>query len=164
LRSRCSQNLTTKSLELVPDNITSFLKGLKESDIAILKEVAANYENQHETEDQAIAEIKKKSPELGEKVESLHKMILDKVNALNPEAKEFALEMYRIVRKLHTKSIAGQKITAKEITDQAQQVIEKFKALPTAAQEDLKKQFPITVHAFTSKKINKMVARLLVNG
>ncbi|KAK6016805.1 hypothetical protein OSTOST_17707, partial [Ostertagia ostertagi] len=61
-------------------------------------------------------------------------------------------------------SVAGRKPSVVEITELTQKAIDRYKALPKPAQDELKKQFPALVHGFTSKKFHKMVARMLINN
>ncbi|PIO69001.1 nematode fatty acid retinoid binding protein, partial [Teladorsagia circumcincta] len=151
-------------LELLPDEVKNFVKGLSESDKAILREVAHKYDEQHKSDEAAIAAIKAKSPELGARVENIHNTLQQKIEALNPEARDFAKEMYALTRKLHLESVAGRKPSVLEITELTQKAIDRYKALPKSAQDELKKQFPALVHGFTSKKFHKMVARMLINN
>ncbi|XGW13351.1 hypothetical protein V3C99_000020 [Haemonchus contortus] len=150
--------------ELLPEDVKQFVNSLTPEDKKILEEVAKKYGEEKLSDEAGIAAVKAKSPQLGDKLQKIYDEIQQKLNALSPEARAFAKEMYDITRKLHADHVAGRKPSIVEITDLTQKAIDRYKALPKAAQDDLKKQFPTLVHAFTSKKFHKMVARMLINN
>ncbi|KAK6056503.1 nematode fatty acid retinoid binding protein [Cooperia oncophora] len=147
----------------MPKEVRDFVQGLTPNDIAILRDVAENY-SRYKTEDAAIAAIRARSPQLGDQVARIHKMIEDKMNSLSPPAKAFAREMYRITRRIHTEAVIGKKPDIAAITSTAQKAIAQFNQLPKPVQQELKRTFPATVRAFTSKKVHKMLARMLASG
>nr|CDJ84190.1 Nematode fatty acid retinoid binding domain containing protein [Haemonchus contortus] len=150
--------------ELLPEDVKQFVNSLTPEDKKILEEVAKKYGEEKLSDEAGIAAVKAKSPQLGDKLQKIYDDIQKKMQALSPEARAFAKEMYDITRKLHADHVAGRKPSVVEITDLTQKAIDRFKALPKSAQDDLKKEFPTVVHAFTSKKFHKMVARMLINN
>ncbi|PIO53853.1 nematode fatty acid retinoid binding protein, partial [Teladorsagia circumcincta] len=71
-------------LELIPKEAKDFLGGLTDSDKAVLKDIAKDYAK-YKNEEEALAALKEKSPELGAKAEKLHEMVKGKIEALNDE-------------------------------------------------------------------------------
>ncbi|VDO57770.1 unnamed protein product [Haemonchus placei] len=149
--------------ELIPKEAKDFLNGLTDSDKAVLKEIAKDYAK-YKNEDEALAALKEKSPELGAKAEKLHEMVKGKIDALNDEAKAFAKEIIAGARKIQAAVVAGNKPNLAELKEKAQKAIEKYKALSDPAKEDLQKQFPILTSVFKNEKFQKMAETLLAKN
>ncbi|VDM57585.1 unnamed protein product [Angiostrongylus costaricensis] len=133
--------------ELIPKEAKDFLTGLSDADKEVLKGIAKNYAT-YKNEDEVLAALKAKSPELGAKAEKLHNMIKEKVDALGDEAKAFAKEG---ARKIQASVVAGNKPNLTELKEKAQTAINKYKALSDDAKEDLAKHFPILTSVFKSE-------------
>ncbi|EYC30405.1 hypothetical protein Y032_0005g2636 [Ancylostoma ceylanicum] len=168
-------------LELIPKEAKDFLTGLSDADKAVLKDIAKNYAS-YKNEDEALAALKEKSPELGEKAEKLHAMVKGKIDALGDEAKAFAKEVRKAIeveksqeiidflqiiagaRKIQAQVVAGNKPNLAELKEKAQSAINKYKALSDGAKEDLQKQFPILTSVFKNEKFQKMAETLLAKN
>lgn len=75
-------------LEFLPEEAKQFYADLTEEDKVILKEIALQHEN-FENEDQAMEALKAKSEKLYEKAAALRKLVKDKIDSLETEAKTF---------------------------------------------------------------------------
>ncbi|RCN29335.1 nematode fatty acid retinoid binding protein [Ancylostoma caninum] len=148
---------------LIPKEAKDFLTGLSDADKAVLKDIAKNYAS-YKNEDEALAALKEKSPELGEKAEKLHAMVKGKIDALGDEAKAFAKEIIAGARKIQAQVVAGNKPNLAELKEKAQSAINKYKALSDGAKEDLQKQFPILTSVFKNEKFQKMAETLLAKN
>ncbi|VDN24615.1 unnamed protein product, partial [Cylicostephanus goldi] len=118
--------------ELIPKEAKEFLTGLSDADKMVLKDIAKDY-SKFKNEDEALAALKQKSPELGEKAAKLHQMVKTKVDALGDEAKAFAKESFCLqiidgARKLQAQVVAGNKPNLAELKEKAQSAINKYKA------------------------------------
>ncbi|ETN71476.1 hypothetical protein RB195_011846 [Necator americanus] len=157
------EDIPAEYRELIPKEAKDFLTGLSDADKAVLKDIAKNYAT-YKNEDEALAALKAKSPELGEKAEKLHAMVKGKVDALGDEAKAFAKEIIAGARKIQAQVVAGNKPNLAELKEKAQSAINKYKALSDAAKEDLQKQFPILTSVFKNEKFQKMAETLLAKN
>ncbi|KAJ1362693.1 hypothetical protein KIN20_022344 [Parelaphostrongylus tenuis] len=146
--------------DMIPKEAKDFLTGLSDKDKEALKDVAKNYAT-YKNEDEALAALKAKSPELGEKAEKLHTMVKDKVNALGDEAKAFAKEVIKGARKIQASVVAGNKPNLTELKEKAQSALNKYNALSDEAKEDLAKHFPILTSIFKSDKFQKITETML---
>ncbi|EPB80031.1 nematode fatty acid retinoid binding protein [Ancylostoma ceylanicum] len=140
--------------DLVPKEAKEFMTGLSEPEKAVLKEMHQNV-GQYKTEEEFLAALKKKSPELAGKAERFHAMINKKVAALGPEAQGFAKQMLDSARQVRAQYFAGNKPSRAELKKAAMGVITKYNALSAAGKEDFQKQFPILSKVFTNEKLLK---------
>ncbi|GMS87336.1 hypothetical protein PENTCL1PPCAC_9511, partial [Pristionchus entomophagus] len=146
--------------DLIPAQAKEFLTGLTEDDKKVLKEVAANYAN-YKSEDDVLAALKEKSPELAAKAEKLHNLLKEKIDALGDEAKTFAKEVIGEARKIQAAAISGNKPSLEELKKKIVDGVEKFKALSPEAKADIEKQFPITASVFKNEKFQEIAKKLL---
>ncbi|VDL63722.1 unnamed protein product [Nippostrongylus brasiliensis] len=137
--------------ELIPKEAKEFLTRLSDADKAVVMDIAKNYAT-YKNEDEGLAALKEKSPELEAKAEKLHKMVKDRIDALGEEAKAFAKEIIAGDREIQASVVAGNKPNLAELKEKAQKAIEKYKALSDNAKDDLQKQFPILTSVFKNEK------------
>ncbi|RCN37173.1 nematode fatty acid retinoid binding protein [Ancylostoma caninum] len=142
--------------DFFPKEIREFFNGLSDAEKAIIKDVSKNYAS-YKNEEESLAALKKKSPELGAKAEKLHSTVKGHIEAMGGEAKAFAKEVIAGARKIHAQVIIGEKPSPAEIKENLQSVIDKYNALSDAAKEDLEKQCPHFVSVFENVK-SKMMA------
>ncbi|CAJ0596680.1 unnamed protein product [Cylicocyclus nassatus] len=145
--------------EIVPKEAKDFLMGLTPADKKVIEEVTRDYSTK--SEDEALAALKAKSPELGAKAEKLHSMVREKVDALGDEAKAFVKEVLADMRHVHSQIIIGKMPSINEMKEKSQNAINKYKALSDSAKDDLQKQFPILCSVFKSEKLQKLAEKLL---
>uniref|UniRef100_A0A0N5BSJ8 Fatty-acid and retinol-binding protein 1 n=1 Tax=Strongyloides papillosus TaxID=174720 RepID=A0A0N5BSJ8_STREA len=144
--------------EFVPEEIKEFYKGITHEDRAVLIEIAKNHDN-FANEEEVIAALKEKSPALGEKAESLYKMVKDKVNSLSEEPKAFAKELVKEARAL--RPAPGEKPNLDKLKELVNKYIVKYKELSDAAKTELRQVFP-KMHALAdNEKFQKLVKGLL---
>jgi len=144
--------------DFLPPEVTEFYNGLTDAEKNILKEIAANHAK-YETEDQALNELKEKSDKLYNKAVELRQLLKTKLDALNPEAKEFIDSLVEQVKKLKPKG--DEKPNLVEIRKKAAEIIEKYKALSDAAKESLKSQFPKITSVIQNEKFQKLAQGLM---
>ncbi|KAK6745365.1 hypothetical protein RB195_011850 [Necator americanus] len=141
--------------ELIPQEAKDFMMNLSDADKTTLKEVFKG--GPYKNEEEAIAELKKKSTELGERAEKFHAAIKAKVTALGPEAKTFAEKSIDIGRKLRARYYTDNKPTGEELKEKTAEVLKMYKSLSEDGKADFQKQFPILTKVFTSEKLAKFV-------
>jgi len=144
--------------DFLPPEVTEFYNGLTDAEKNILKEIAANHAK-YETEDQALNELKEKSDKLYNKAVELRQLLKTKLDALNPEAKEFIDSLVEQVKKLKPKG--DEKPNLVEIRKKAAEIIEKYKALSDATKESLKSQFPKITSVIQNEKFQKLAQGLM---
>uniref|UniRef100_A0A1I7XGM2 Fatty-acid and retinol-binding protein 1 n=1 Tax=Heterorhabditis bacteriophora TaxID=37862 RepID=A0A1I7XGM2_HETBA len=152
--------------ELIPTEAKEFLTGLTDADKAVLKEIAKNYAN-YKNEDEALAALKEKSPELGAKADKLHKMVQAKIDALGDEAKAFAKEIIDGARKLQAQVVAGKKPELAELKEKAQSAINKYKVgliIRIRKHIDFKKISINTKYTTADEKFQKMAETFLAKA
>ncbi|ETN71481.1 nematode fatty acid retinoid binding protein [Necator americanus] len=139
--------------DLMPPEARDFLQNLSDGDKTVLKEVfkAGPYKNTEES----IAALKKKSPELGAKVEKLHAMVKSKIAALGPEAKGFAEKSIEIARGIKARYYTGNEPTKDDLKASVKEVLKLYKAMSDAGKADFGKQFPFLAKVFESGKAAK---------
>ncbi|VDM77080.1 unnamed protein product [Strongylus vulgaris] len=136
---------------LLPKDLNQFIRNLSEEEkLALL----TTFKNRNEPIEERlvhifIAEIKKKSPQLGNMVERASDIIRDKIAALNPEAQAFAQKMRESGIQLVSKLIAGKVPSIAEVRKATSTLLTNYKELSIDAQEDYRKKFPLTSIALT---------------
>uniref|UniRef100_A0AC34GTT8 Uncharacterized protein n=1 Tax=Panagrolaimus sp. ES5 TaxID=591445 RepID=A0AC34GTT8_9BILA len=138
--------------EFLPEEAKQFYADLTEDDKAILKEVALQHEN-FENEDQALEALKAKSEKLYEKATALRKLVKDKIDSLESEAKTFVENTISKLKTLRPKT--GEKPNLTELRKAANEIIETYKKLSDAAKENLKGAFPKITSVIQSKIASK---------
>nr|AFI80890.1 fatty acid and retinol binding protein [Radopholus similis] len=144
--------------DLVPPEVTTFYNELTDEDKAVLKEIAGRHE-EFQTEDQALEALKAKSEKLYNKAVELRNLVKGKIDALNPDAKAFVNAMIEKVKALRPKP--GEKPNLEELRKQANEIIEKYKALSEEAKESLKSNFPKITGVIQNEKFQKLAQSLL---
>ena len=144
--------------DLVPPEVTNFYNELTEEDKQILKEIAARHE-EFQNEDQALEALKAKSEKLYNKAVELRNLVKGKIDALNPEAKEFVTGVIEKMKALRPK--AGEKPNLEELRKQANEIIEKYKGLSEEAKESLKSNFPKITGIIQNEKFQNLAKSLL---
>lgn len=144
--------------DLIPPEVTTFYNELTEEDKQILKEIAGRHE-EFQTEDQALEALKAKSEKLYNKAVELRNMVKNKIDSLNPDAKEFVNRVIEQLKSLRPKP--GDKPNLEELRKQANEIIEKFKALGEEAKESLKSNFPKISALVQNEKFQKLAQSLL---
>ncbi|KAF8356817.1 hypothetical protein PRIPAC_91812 [Pristionchus pacificus] len=146
--------------DLIPAQAKEFLTGLTDEDKKVLKEIAANYAS-YKNEDEALNALKEKSPALYEKAEKLGAYLKEKLDALNPEAKKFAEEIFGDARKIQAQVVAGNKPSIAELKDKVIEIVGKFEALSAEAKADIEKQFPITASIVKNEKFQELYKKFV---
>jgi|UniRef100_A0AC35GRN8 hypothetical protein len=144
--------------EFLPEEAKQFYADLTEEDKAILKEVALQHEN-FENEDQAFEALKAKSEKLYEKATALRKLVKDKIDGLEAEAKTFIEGTISKLKTLRPKS--GEKPNLTELRKAANEIIETYKKLSEAAKDNLKSAFPKITSVVQNDKFQKLAQGLL---
>ena len=144
--------------EFLPEEAKQFYADLTEEDKAILKEVALQHEN-FETEDQALDALKAKSEKLYEKATALRKLVKDKIDSLEAEAKGFVESTIAKLKTLRPKT--GEKPNLTELRKAANEIIEAYKKLSDAAKDNLKSAFPKITSVIQNDKFQKLAQGLL---
>ncbi|KAK5976157.1 hypothetical protein GCK32_000519, partial [Trichostrongylus colubriformis] len=137
--------------QLMPVEVKNFLSSLSVTDKAAIMELAKNCAK-YNTEEEALAALKVKAPELGTKVEKLHAIFKAKIDSLGPEAKQYVKEVITIARKIHASITEGKKLTAADLKENTQKEIERYQALSEQAKEELQTQFHLVASFFRSKR------------
>ena len=152
------ENIPAQFKEFVPEEIKEFYKGITQEDRAVLVEIAKNHDK-YGNEEEAIAALKEKSPALGEKAESLYKMVKDKVDSLTEEPKTFAKELIKEARAL--RPAPGEKPNLEKLKEFGNKYIIKYKELSDEAKAELRQVFP-KMHALAeNEKFQKLVKGFL---
>jgi len=144
--------------DIVPEEVKTFYAELTEEDKTILKELAGKHAT-FENEDQALEALKEKSPKLYEKAKALHTLVKDKIDALNPEAKAFVNGIIEKLRALKPKG--DEKPNLNKLREEANSIIDQYKALSEEAKENLKATFPKITGVIQNEKFQKLAKGLL---
>jgi len=143
---------------ILPPEVSEFYDAMSEEEKQHIKEIAANHA-QYETEEQALEALKLKSEKLYNKAVELRTLLKTKLEALNPAAKAFIDSVVEEVKALKPKGDEKPNLT--EIRKKAQEIIEKYKALPEEAKDSLKGQFPKITSVIQNEKFQKLAQGLL---
>ncbi|CAB3401335.1 unnamed protein product [Caenorhabditis bovis] len=154
------EDIPAEYRSLIPSEVAEHLKSLTKEDKEILKEVAKGYKD-YKTEDDFLAALKLKSPELHEKATKLHKLIKDKVDGLNDEAKKFVKEAIAEGRKIHAQYLAGEKPSLDTLKGIAKKHIDGYKALSQEAKDSIAAQFPILTGFFKNEKVQALAGQYI---
>ncbi|KJH45548.1 nematode fatty acid retinoid binding protein [Dictyocaulus viviparus] len=120
-------------------------------------EVAQIYANTGDS-GKVIQELKKKSPELGDKAEKLFNVFEKSFKSLGDEAREFAMKVFREASKMFVSVVSsGQKPTINEIRNKVAIGVKKYNALSETAKAEYKQQFPVFTSLFRSDKFQQMI-------
>ncbi|CAD5215666.1 unnamed protein product [Bursaphelenchus okinawaensis] len=152
------QQLPEQLKEVVPEAVTKFYAELTDEDKKILKEIAANHA-QYENEDQALEALKAKSEKLYNKATELRKLLKDKIDSLNPEAKAFVEDIIAKLRALKPKT--GEKPDLKKIREIAQTVIGAYQKLSDDAKTNLQATFPNITNVIKNEKFQQVAKGLI---
>nr|APT68073.1 fatty acid and retinol-binding protein [Pratylenchus penetrans] len=144
--------------DLVPPEVTTFYNELTEEDKQILKEIASRHE-EFQNEDQALEALKTKSEKLYNKAVELRNLVKGKIDALNPDAKEFVTGVIEKLKALRPKP--GEKPNLEELRKQANEIVEKYKGLNDEAKESLKSNFPKITGIIQNEKFQNLAKSLL---
>nr|WKT26713.1 fatty acid- and retinol-binding protein 6 [Haemonchus contortus] len=155
-------NIPPEFKYMLPQHLHSFIDGLSESDRAILKDVAKNYDS-YGSHEKVMAAIKEKSPQLAEQVEHHYQMSMDALKKLSPPAQTFVKELYQTIRKTYTEALSGHKPTPDQLKAKGEQIISKYDALPESAKSDLEKNYPYITKMLKDKDLPAKLAALPLN-
>ncbi|KIH63970.1 nematode fatty acid retinoid binding protein [Ancylostoma duodenale] len=136
--------------EFFPKEVREFYTGLSEGDKDIIRDIAKKYAS-YKDEEESLAALKQKSPELGARVEKIQAVVKGRIEAMGDEAKAFAKEVIASARRIHAQVVAGEKPSTVEIKEKLQSAIDKYNALSDAAKEDLQRRCPHIASVFKSK-------------
>ncbi|VDM78235.1 unnamed protein product [Strongylus vulgaris] len=146
--------------ELMPKEAKEFMSGLSDDDKAILKEVftsSINLENQ----DAVVAEVTKKSADLGAKVVAEVTKKSADLGARVKKIKEMCdKKLLASALKIRSKYFADANPSKAILKEAAMGVIEKYKKLSDAAKEDFKSQFPVITAVLTNEATIKRLEAL----
>uniref|UniRef100_A0A0N4ZU23 Fatty-acid and retinol-binding protein 1 n=1 Tax=Parastrongyloides trichosuri TaxID=131310 RepID=A0A0N4ZU23_PARTI len=144
--------------DVIPEEVKNFYTSLTAEDKAVIVEWAKGHDS-YATEDDALEALKAKSEKLYEKAIAAKDLLLSRINALKPEAKEFITSTYETLKSL--RPAPGTKPDIAVLKKTAMSVYEKFTALSEEAKEDLKTQFPKTAALLQNEKIQKFAKGLI---
>jgi DNA repair exonuclease SbcCD ATPase subunit len=144
--------------DMVPAEVTSFYNELTDEDKQILKGIAARHD-EFQTDEEALNALKEKSGKLYTKAAELRTLVKERINALNPTAKEFVDIIIAKLKALRPKKDEKPNLT--ELRKEANEIIEKYKALPEDAKESLKTNFPKITGVIQNEKFQKLAQSLL---
>ncbi|KAL7078646.1 hypothetical protein ACQ4LE_002339 [Meloidogyne hapla] len=144
--------------DLVPPEVTTFYNELTEDDKLILKEIAKKHD-EYATDEDALNALKEKSEKLYTKANELRNLVKDRISKLNPEAKTFVDTIIEKIKALRPKKDEKPNLT--ELRKEANEIIEKFKALSEEAKESLKTNFPKITGVIQNEKFQKLAQSLL---
>ncbi|CAJ0598489.1 unnamed protein product [Cylicocyclus nassatus] len=145
--------------ELLPPEAKEFLSGLTDEDKAALKEVFKS-SKEYANDEEFVAEVTKKSADLGAKVKKLTDLMKKKVDALKPEAQAFAKDLIERARKIRNRYFADDQPKKSILKEAGLETIKKYKELSDEAKEDFKKEFPALTAVLTSDKTLKRLETL----
>ncbi|MGF1425661.1 hypothetical protein [Kitasatospora sp. LaBMicrA B282] len=121
----------------LPEEVVHFYESMTADELNILAEIAAA---DYQTEDQALDALRARSEELYNKAVELRQLLKTRLDALNPAAKAFVDGLVETVKALYPKG--GENPTAAEVRKAANEIIDKYRALPEEAKESLMANFP----------------------
>ncbi|RCN37174.1 nematode fatty acid retinoid binding protein [Ancylostoma caninum] len=156
------EDIPVEYREFFPKEIREFYTGLSEGDKNIIRDIAKKYAS-YKNDEESLAALKEKSPNLGARVEKIHAVVNGRIEAMGDEAKAFAKEVISIAREIHAQVVTGEKPSPAEIKEKLQSAIDKYNALSDVAKEDLQKQCPHLASVFNNVKL-KMMAETHVTG
>ncbi|KAK6745379.1 hypothetical protein RB195_011859 [Necator americanus] len=152
------EDILTDPKELPPE-FRDFLSNLTEADETLLEDFAnAGLSNSDEDVVNAIAALKKKSPELGAKVEKLRSISKGKIAALGPEARGFAEKAEEIGREFMARFFTDNKPTLNDLIAKAGEILKLYKALSDDAKAEYGKQFPLLSEVWSSEETAKLIS------
>ncbi|KAK6016804.1 nematode fatty acid retinoid binding protein [Ostertagia ostertagi] len=131
----------------MPKEAKNFLTSLSKSDKAAIMEIAKNCAK-YNTEEEALAALKEKAPELGERVEKIHDTLKKRIEALGPEAKHYVKEIIAVARKIHASIAEGKKLTAVDLKEYAQKEIERYNGTAGVGEEGTPTSVPSCQFSF----------------
>ncbi|RCN29333.1 nematode fatty acid retinoid binding protein [Ancylostoma caninum] len=145
--------------ELMPEQVKKFITGLSDQEKATMKEVYENFHT-YKSDQEVVAAVKTKSPELAAKLEEFDAWIKGKAAALGPEARGYFDALHKSASQVRAQFYAGKKPTVAELKQVALEDIKKYRALSAAGKADIRKQFPILAGVLESDKFYKEVESL----
>nr|CDJ84189.1 Nematode fatty acid retinoid binding domain containing protein [Haemonchus contortus] len=146
--------------ELMPKEAKNYLNTLSKTDKAAIMEIAKNFAK-YRSEEEALAALKAKAPELGDRVEEYRQNIQKRIDALGPEAKKYANDVVAMAHKIHVSIADGKKLTAADLKNSVQIEVDRYNELSEQARRELRMQFPI-IHSFVKgEKMQKMIKKWL---
>ncbi|EPB80037.1 nematode fatty acid retinoid binding protein [Ancylostoma ceylanicum] len=145
--------------ELMPEQVKVFITGLTAQEQATMKEVHENFHS-YKSDEEVVAAIKAKSPELAAKFENFESWIKGKAAALGPEARGYFDTLHENARRIRGKFYAGQTPSSAELKQAMLEEITKYKALSSAGKADFQKQFPILAGLLTNDEVYKHIQAL----
>ncbi|CAI4230379.1 unnamed protein product [Auanema sp. JU1783] len=145
---------------LIPEEVSTHLKSITPEERDILKELAKRH-GEFKNENEFLAALKEKSPELHAKAEKLQAIVAEKVQKLGAEGQEFVNKVIATARKYHTEYLAGKKPTIADLKKVAKERIEEFNKLSDASKEEFKTHFPILTGFFTNPKVKALAEKYM---
>ncbi|UMM35643.1 hypothetical protein L5515_008171 [Caenorhabditis briggsae] len=146
--------------DILPSEVVEAYKDLSGDEKEKVKDVFKNYKD-FKNEDQLIAALKEKSPELGEKAEKLQAKLQKKINGMSEEPKAFIQELIAGGRGLYARSVNGEKISSSEIKLLIETQAASYKALKPEDKEELKKNFSGVAKFMEDDKVQTLISKLL---
>ncbi|CAJ0598237.1 unnamed protein product [Cylicocyclus nassatus] len=140
------------NFELLPVEAKEIINNLNDKEITVLTEVGSATAS--DSEEEFVAEVTKKSPELGAKIKKVNDMMDKKIATLKPEGQAFTKKIMDFVEM--SKYFDNPKeASPSAVKDLTLGVIEKYKTLSDNAKEDIKKEFPALAAFLTSEETVK---------
>ncbi|KAK0418798.1 hypothetical protein QR680_013778 [Steinernema hermaphroditum] len=141
---------------LIPKEVVEFYKGLTPEDKQILKGLGEEAKDlKFQTEQEAIEALKAKSESLYNRAKVIYDLVKSKVDALQPEAKDFFKQTVAAARSL--RPVSGQVPSVNTIKETIRGVISKYQALPESAKTDLQQKFPQITALLQHKMVQKVI-------
>ena len=144
--------------DMVPPEVKTFYDELTEEDKQVLKEIAGRHD-EFKTDEDALNALKEKSEKLYTKASELRNLVKERIAKLTPEAKTFVDTIIEKMKALRPKK--DEKPNLNELRKEANEIIEKFKALSDEAKESLKTNFPKITGVIQNEKFQKLAQSLL---
>ncbi|WKY02522.1 hypothetical protein Q1695_016079 [Nippostrongylus brasiliensis] len=127
--------------ELLADNMIGALNTLtRRESVTLNRLLGRNFTSDEEV----YAFIKRRSPTLYSKLDSLLKSVRQRIAALGPEARRFVTQLQSEVIGLHQSLAGGREPTLDTLGANVAKYLDIYKTLSAAAKADLKKQLPLT--------------------
>ena len=152
------QQIPDQFKDIVPEEVKTFYNELTDEDKSVLKDIAGKHTS-YDNEEQALEALKEKSPKLYEKAKALHTLVKDKIDSLQPEAKTFVNGVIEKLRSLKPKG--DEKPNLNKLRDEANAIIEQYKALSDEAKENLKATFPKITGVVSNEKFQQLAKGFL---
>ncbi|VDD91610.1 unnamed protein product [Enterobius vermicularis] len=144
--------------DLIPQELKDFFGDLKEEDKRLLKNISRDFAS-FPHEDQALEELKRRSPKLWEKIIKIRESVMNKIGSLTPGAKIFIQESFNKLKELRPPE--GQGPNPAKIRETVKTIIKDYNLLSAEAKQDLQKKFPQVTKLLKNEKFRALAKSFL---